>query len=69
MNNLKTLFVKFTDERTSTYLFVLNNNGNFFNTKTINKDEAVQWLKDHLPATCFIQREPALDSSIQIWIR
>ncbi|CAF4965767.1 unnamed protein product [Rotaria sp. Silwood1] len=69
MINLRALYVKFTDEKTSAYWFVSKNNDKFFDTTTINKDEAIQWLKDHLPAKCFIERELDLEDSIQIWIK
>ncbi|CAF3373516.1 unnamed protein product [Rotaria sp. Silwood2] len=69
MINLRALYVKFTDEKTSAYWFGLKHNDKFFDTTAINKDEAIQLLKDHLLAKCFIERELDLDGSIQIWIK
>ncbi|CAF4816100.1 unnamed protein product, partial [Rotaria sp. Silwood2] len=42
MINLRALNVKFKDEKTSAYWFVLKNNDKFFETTTINKHDTIQ---------------------------
>ncbi len=41
-------------------------NDQFPDIKTINEKEAIQWLKDHLPVTCWIVNDPNHVSRTQI---
>ncbi|CAF1207922.1 unnamed protein product [Adineta steineri] len=53
MINLRTLNIQFEDD-----LF-----------EQVNDDELVHWLRNHLPSTCLIGRDTALNKDIRIWIR
>ncbi|CAF0905874.1 unnamed protein product [Adineta steineri] len=33
-----------------------------------NKVELIQWLKDHLPSTCFVTKDPDSTNAIRIWM-
>jgi len=69
MINLRVLYVDFTYEMTDRYWHELKNNDKVFGMAIMNKDQAIEWLKDHLPVTCYIDGEIDSYRSIQIWIK
>jgi hypothetical protein len=58
------------------YFFVrLGTSSQFFpyiqvvNKRSTSKYDLVQWLKDHLPSTCLINKKLDSNNEIQIWIQ
>jgi hypothetical protein len=45
-----------------------NDNNKYHNENIQRNDEIVQWLKDRLPSTCLILRNPNSVNNISIWI-
>jgi hypothetical protein len=59
MINLRALHVKYENKNESKHLPLT----------TSNENGIIQWLKDHLPSTCFIATDSDLLNCIRIWIR
>ncbi|CAF3981790.1 unnamed protein product [Rotaria sordida] len=69
MINLQVLHIKCNDEmfnKQSTSNE--NNNEQFYDENIENKDDLIQWLKDHLPSTCLVVKDLHSTSLIRIWI-
>ncbi|CAF3761939.1 unnamed protein product [Rotaria sp. Silwood1] len=67
--NLRSLNVRCEDGKCHEQLaLVKNDNDKYLDKKMQNKDDLIQWLKDHLPSTCLIVRNPDLVKYILIWI-
>ncbi|CAF1136513.1 unnamed protein product [Rotaria sordida] len=69
MINLRSLNVRCEDEKYYKGLALAKNGNNKYPDEKIqNKDDLIQWLKDHLPSTCLIVRNPHWINYILIWI-
>jgi hypothetical protein len=64
MVNLRTLIVTYVDEYYDNILPSMKNNND---TRNFKINEVIQWLKDHLPSTYVIMKEPQTSSNIIIW--
>jgi len=69
MINLRELGIECEDENFNKRSISNENYNNELRDQTIeNKNDLVQWLKDHFLSTCSVARESYSTSSIQIWI-
>ncbi|CAF1009975.1 unnamed protein product [Rotaria sp. Silwood1] len=65
MLKLRALNVRCKDEKYIEQSTLEDNDVEYFDN---NKDNYIQWLKDHLPSTCTVVRDPKLTCNILIWI-
>jgi hypothetical protein len=69
MINLQALHVECENETDSVDVPLTMRDDESRNKNTAKSDEVIQWLKIHLPSTCFISKDPTSNSCIRIWIK
>jgi hypothetical protein len=69
MINLQALHVECENETDSVDVPLTMRDDESRNENTAKSDEVIQWLKIHLPSTCFISKDPTSNSCIRIWIK
>ncbi|CAF3422279.1 unnamed protein product [Rotaria sp. Silwood2] len=67
--SLRALHIQCEDEEYSKYLPLIENVNESHQTNKTNKDELIQWLKDNLPSTYLISRDPKSINCIRVLIR
>ncbi|CAF3256930.1 unnamed protein product [Rotaria sp. Silwood2] len=69
MINLRAFHIECEDNKFNKLSsLTVNDNDERYDDNVDNKNELVQWLKDHLPSTCFVVTDPDSIHNISIWI-
>jgi hypothetical protein len=68
MSNLRFLYIECEDDEYAKRLLLIDDDNEFNQVLASNKDEPVEWLKERLPLTYQISRDPYFVNHIRIWI-
>jgi hypothetical protein len=68
MINLGFLHIESKDDEFGKRLLLIEDNNELYEIMKSNKDELVEWLKERLPSTYAISRDPFFINHIRIWI-
>jgi hypothetical protein len=68
MSNLRFLYIECEDDEYAKRLLLIDDDNELNQVLASNNDEPVEWLKERLPSTYQISRDPCFVNHIRIWI-